>query len=25
LPELQAALDTWGVWHEESTQLFALR
>jgi 2,3-diketo-5-methylthiopentyl-1-phosphate enolase len=23
--ELQAALDTWGVWREESTQLFALR
>ena len=24
-PELQAALHTWGLWQEESTQLFALR
>ena len=24
-PELRAALETWGVWQEESLQLFALR
>lgn len=24
-PELRSALDAWGVWGEESTQLFALR